>query len=345
VTALTVASSSRRVQRHATTRTTLVTGGLVVALVVAFCVSISVGDFPIPLRDVVPAIFGAGDEQSEFIVRTLRLPRAVTGVLVGSAFGISGAIFQSIARNPLASPDIIGIDAGASAMAVFCIVVLDTSADVTAAGALIGSLGAALTIYVLAWKGGVSPYRLVLVGIGLAAMLMAATQYLLTRAEIFEAQRAVVWLTGSLNGRGWSHVRTIGIAMVILVPIVVGLSGRLKVMQLGEDAAKSLGVPVERSRLALIIAGVALAAMATAAAGPIIFVAFVAAPIARRLTRSPLTLVVSALVGALIMVLSDLVARRLFAPTELPVGVITGVVGAPYLLWLLARCNRVGAGG
>ena len=190
-----------------------------------------------------------------------------------------------------------------------------------------------------------SPYRLVLVGIGLGAMLVAATQYLLTRAEIFEAQRAVVWLTGSLNGRSWSHVRTIGIAMAILVPMVVALSGRLRVMQLGEDAAKGLGVPVERSRLALIIAAVALAAMAVAAAGPIIFVAFVAAPIARRLTRSPLTLVVSALVGALIMLLSDLVARRLFAPTELPVGVITGVVGAPYLLWLLARSNKVGAGG
>ena len=197
----------------------------------------------------------------------------------------------------------------------------------------------------LAWKGGVSPYRLVLVGIGLAAMLVAATQYLLTRAEIFEAQRAVVWLTGSLNGRSWTHVRTIGIAMLVLVPIVVALSGRLKVMQLGDDAAKGLGVPVERSRLALVIAAVALAAMAVAAAGPIIFVAFVAAPIARRLTRTPLSLVVSALVGALIMLVSDLVARRLFAPTELPVGVITGVVGAPYLLWLLARSNKVGAGG
>jgi iron complex transport system permease protein len=202
VTALTVTSRAGRVQRRAATRTTVVTGSLVVALVLAFCVSISVGDFPIPLRDVVPAIVGAGDEQSEFIVRTLRLPRALTAILVGAAFGISGAIFQSLARNPLASPDIIGIDAGASAAAVFCIVVLDTSAGVTAGGALAGSLVAALAIYVLAWKGGVSPYRLVLVGIGLAAMLVAATQYLLTRAEIFEAQRAVVWLTASTGAAG-----------------------------------------------------------------------------------------------------------------------------------------------
>ncbi len=338
-------TGTQRVHRRAATRTTIVTASLVVALAAAFCVTISVGDFPIPLRDVVPAIFGAGNEQSEFIVRTLRLPRAITAILVGAAFGISGAIFQSIARNPLASPDIIGIDAGASAAAVFCIVVLHSSTTGTAAGALGGSLVAALLIYVLAWKDGVSPYRLVLIGIGLAAMLVAATQYLLTRAQIFEAQRAVVWLTGSLNGRSWSDVRTIGIAMIILVPIVAALSGRLRVMQLGDDAAKGLGVPVERSRLSLVIAAVALAAMATAAAGPIIFVAFVANPIARRLTRSPLALVVAALVGALIMLLSDLVARRLFAPTELPVGVITGVVGAPYLLWLLARSNKVGAGG
>jgi len=345
VTALAVPSSAGRVHRRAATRTTIVTVSLVAAVAVAFCVSISVGDFPIPLRDVVPAIFGAGDEQSEFIVRTLRLPRAITAILVGAAFGISGAIFQSLARNPLASPDIIGIDAGASAAAVFCIVVLDTSSAVTAGGALAGSLVAALAIYALAWKDGVSPYRLVLIGIGLAAMLVAATQYFLTRAEIFEAQRAVVWLTGSLNGRSWTHVRTIGIAMAVLVPIVVALSGRLRVMQLGDDAAKGLGVPVERSRLGLVVAAVALAAMATAAAGPIIFVAFVAAPIARRLTRTPLALGVAALVGALIMLLSDLVARRLFAPTELPVGVITGVVGAPYLLWLLARSNKVGAGG
>ena len=266
-------------------------------------------------------------------------------MLVGVAFGISGAIFQSIARNPLASPDIIGIDAGASAAAVFCIVVVHASAALTATGALLGALVAALAIYVLAWKGGVSPYRLILVGIGIAAMLTAVTQYLLTRAEIFEAQRAVVWLTGSLNGRSWSHVRTIGIAVVLLVPVVGALAGRLRVMQLGDDAAKGLGVPVERSRLTLVIVAVALAAMATAAAGPIVFVAFVAAPIARRMTRSPLAIGVSALVGALIMLLSDLVARRSFAPTELPVGVITGIVGAPYLLWLLARSNRLGAGG
>ena len=337
--------AAHEVRRRALARSTSVAATLTVALLVVFCVSISVGDFPIPLRDVVPAIFGAGTEDAEFIVHTLRLPRSLTGMLVGASFGVSGAIFQSLARNPLASPDIIGIDAGAGAAAVFCIVVLDVSVGITAFGALGGALVTSCCIYLLAWRGGVSPYRLVLVGIGLAALLSSVTQYLLTRAEIFEAQRAVVWLTGSLNGRGWEHVRTIGFTDLLLLPLVIALMGPLRVMQLGDDAAKGLGVAVERSRLLLVLVGVALAALATAAAGPVVFVAFVAAPIARRLTGAPLAVGCSALVGALVVLLSDLVARRAFAPTELPVGVVTGVVGAPYLLWLLARSNRVGRGG
>jgi iron complex transport system permease protein len=345
VAALAPREASHDVRRRALARTTSVALVLGVLLFVVFCVSISVGDFPIPLADVVPAIFGVGSEDAEFIVRTLRLPRALTGMLVGASFGVSGAIFQSLARNPLASPDIIGIDAGASAAAVFCIVVLQVSAGTTAIGALAGALVTAFSIYLLAWRGGVSPYRLVLVGIGMAALLASITQYLLTRAEIFEAQRAVVWLTGSLNGRGWEHVRTIGIADLLLLPLVVALVGPLRLLQLGDDAAKGLGVAVERTRLVLVLVAVGLAALATAAAGPVVFVAFVAPPIARRLTRAPLAVGCSALVGALVVLLSDLVARRAFAPTELPVGVVTGVVGAPYLLWLLARANRVGRGG
>jgi iron complex transport system permease protein len=278
VAALAPREASHDVRRRALARTTSVALVLGVLLFVVFCVSISVGDFPIPLADVVPAIFGVGSEDAEFIVRTLRLPRALTGMLVGASFGVSGAIFQSLARNPLASPDIIGIDAGASAAAVFCIVVLQVSAGTTAIGALAGALVTAFSIYLLAWRGGVSPYRLVLVGIGMAALLASITQYLLTRAEIFEAQRAVVWLTGSLNGRGWEHVRTIGIADLLLLPLVVALVGPLRLLQLGDDAAKGLGVAVERTRLVLVLVAVGLAALATAAAGPVVFVAFVAPP-------------------------------------------------------------------
>lgn len=320
--------------------------GLAAAIAGATAVSVSVGDFPLPLRDVVPAILGFGNPDSDFIVRTLRLPRALTGALVGAAFGLSGAIFQSVARNALASPDVIGITAGASAAAVAVIVWVGGGALVVSTGALAGALLTAATIYLLAYKRGVAGYRLVLIGIGIAAVLSALTSYLLTRAQIFEVQRATVWLTGSLNGRGWEHVRPVGLALVILLPVTLALGRQLRLLELGDDTAKGLGARVEPARGGLIAAGVGLAAIATASAGPIAFVALVAPQIARRLVRSArATLVPSALVGAALVLLADVVARRAFAPTELPVGIVTGIIGAPYLLWLLARANRIGAGG
>ena len=312
---------------------------------VVFCISISVGDFPIPLSEVVPAVFGQGSESSDFIIHRLRLPRALTAVLVGASFGLSGAIFQSLARNPLASPDIIGITAGASTAAVILIVVGGASGYIVSIGSLIGALITAVIIYALAYKRGVSSYRLVLVGIGIGAVLASITSYLLTRAQIFDVQRATVWLTGSLNGRGWEHVKPVAIAMAVLVPATLALARPLRILQLGDDTAKGLGVTVERKKAGLILVGVALAAVATAAAGPVAFVAFVAAPISRRLVNAPVTLVPSALMGALLLLLSDLVARRVFAPTELPVGIVTGIIGAPYLVWLLARSNKIGSGG
>ena len=295
---------------------------------------------------MVPAIFGFGDPDSDFIVREVRLPRALTAVLVGAAFGLSGAIFQSLARNALASPDIIGVTAGASAAAVFAIVFLGASYAVVSAVAFIGALITAGVVYVLAFKRrGMSPYRLVLIGIGIAAVLTAVTEYSLTRAEIFEAQRATIWLTGSLNGRGWEQVRMLTAAIAVLFPLLLLLARPLRILQLGDNTARGLGVRVEPARAGLVVVGVALAAFATAAAGPVAFVAFVGAPIARRLTRSSLTIVPAGLAGALLVLASDLIARRVFAPTELPVGVITGLIGGPYLLWLLARANRVGRGG
>jgi iron complex transport system permease protein len=310
-----------------------------------FCIAISVGDFPIPLSEVIPAVFGHGSQSSDFIIHRLRLPRALTAVLVGASFGFSGAIFQSLARNPLASPDIIGITQGASTSAVFMIVVIGASGTLVSIGALVGSLVTAAMIYGLAYKRGVSSYRLVLVGVGIASALVAITSYLLTRAEIFDAQRAYVWLTGSLNGRGWEHVRPVAVAALVLFPAVIALARPLRALQLGDDTAKGLGITVERTKAALILVAVALVAVATAAAGPVAFVAFVAAPIARRLVSAPVTLVPAAMMGALLLLVSDLAARRVFAPTELPVGVVTGIIGAPYLVWLLARANKIGKGG
>lgn len=327
-------------------RTVAVSLVLTAVVGATLALSVSVGDFPVPLADVVPAIFGFGNPDSDFIVRTLRLPRALTGALVGAAFGLSGAIFQSLARNPLASPDVIGITAGASAAAVAVIVWLGGGSTVVSLGALAGALVTAAAIYLLAYKRGVVGDRLVLVGIGVAAVLSALTSYLLTRAEIFEAQRAIVWLTGSLNGRSWDHVGPVALTLGLLLPISLALGRQLRLLDLGDDTAKGLGARVEPSRAALIAAAVGLAAVATASAGPVAFVALVAPQIARRVVRAAgATLVPSALVGAALVLLADLAARRAFAPTELPVGVVTGIIGAPYLLWLLARANRFGAGG
>ena len=317
--------------------------GLATAVVLS--VSLSVGDYPVPLTDVVPAVFGFGHGDADFVVHTLRLPRALTAVLVGASFGCSGAILQALARNPLASPDIMGITTGASTAAVAIVVLAGGTSSLVSFGALAGALLTAATIYGLAYRRGVSSYRLVLVGIGVSALLSAVTSYLLTRARIFDAQRATVWLTGSLNGRSWGHVRPLVAALAVLAPAVACLHRRLRILQLGDETARALGVPLERTRGALVLVAVALAAVATASAGPVAFVAFVAAPVARRLVRAPLAVVPAALTGAQLLLVADLVARRAFAPAELPAGIVTGAVGAPYLLWLLARANRVGRGG
>jgi iron complex transport system permease protein len=318
---------------------------LAAATFVVFCVSVSVGDYPIALTDVVPAMLGFGDQATVIVAQDLRLPRAVNGLLVGAVLGMSGAIFQAVARNPLASPDILGVLYGSAVVAVFVITTVGASFALLYAGALAGALGMGVLVYVLAYRSGVSPYRFVLVGMSLGLMASSVTFVLITRGDIYSAAQATVWLTGSLNSVGWETVVPTGAIALVLVPATLVLSGRLRTLQLGDDLGRGLGVEVERSRLALLMAAMGLAGAGTAAAGPVAFVAFMAAPIARRLTRAPLTLVPSALTGALLVLLADLLGRRLFAPSEIPVGVITGIAGAPYLLWLLARTNRVGKGG
>jgi iron complex transport system permease protein len=342
VDAAVVARSRRRTHE----RTTLVAGALVIGVFAAFCFSVSVGDFPIRVLDVVPALIGSGNEETRFIVRELRLPRALTGLLVGAAFGCSGAIFQTLARNPLASPDIIGISAGASTGAVAAIVLFHAGATTVALAAFCGALATALAIYVLAYKRGISAYRLVLVGIGLGAVCASLTSYLLTRAQIFQAQRAQVWLVGSLNGSRWEDVRMLVATLLVLTPAAALLARPLRALQLGDDVARGLGVGVQRAYTALLLTGVGLAAVGTAAAGPIAFVAFAAPAITRRLAPAAgITLFPAALAGALLVLVADVMGRRVLEPNGLPVGVVTGILGAPYLLYLLARANRIGSGG
>ncbi|MDO9378586.1 MAG: iron chelate uptake ABC transporter family permease subunit [Nocardioidaceae bacterium] len=333
-------------RRRRQARVVSVTASLLAVLFALFCVALSLGDMRIPILDVVRTLVGAGDPASDFIVRELRLPRAVLAVLTGAAFGLSGIVFQTLVRNPLASPDIIGISFGASAAAVIGIIVLGLGGAAVSLLSFGGALVTALAIYLLSWKNGVTGYRLVLVGIGVGAMLSSVVSYVITRAEITSAAEALVWLTGSLNAASWSAVGVLAVCLLFLVPATLVLGRYLRQLGLGDDAAQALGVPIERARLALMLVGVALAAVATAAAGPVAFVAFVAGPIAKRLVgHVGLALVPAMVVGAVMMLGSDLVAQHALPSTQLPVGVVTGIVGAPYLIWLLVTTNRVGRGG
>ncbi|MDG4787479.1 iron chelate uptake ABC transporter family permease subunit [Micromonospora sp. WMMD1102] len=319
--------------------------GLVAATFVVFCVGIATGDYPVsPLR-VVPALWGSGDPAQVFIVRELRLPRALTGVLAGAAFAVSGAVFQTITRNPLASPDMIGINAGATTAVVAGIVLGSAGLSLSVLG-LAGGMGTAALIYLLAWRRGATGYRIVLVGIAVSWMCASATDYLLTRAQLAEAQAALGWLVGNLSGRGWEAVGPLSVAVLILLPAGMLLGRWTRTLHLGDEVAQGLGTPVQLARLCLVVVGVAMVAFATAATGPVLFVALAAPQIAQRLVGlSAPPLLASALTGALMVSASDLVARWLIPGVDLPVGVVTGALGAAFLLWLLVRTNRAGSGG
>lgn len=321
---------------------------LIAALVASigfFAIGVGSGDFPLAPVDVLATLAGGGDDTSQFVVWTLRLPRLLNAVLVGAALAVSGAIFQALTRNPLAAPDIIGVNGGA-ALAAVALIILGGPAALLAPAAFAGGLAAAVIVYLLAWRRGLSSYRLVLVGIGVSAVASAGIGYLLTRGQIFEVQRATVWLIGSLYATDWGDVALIAGTLALLLPATFVLARELGVLQLGDEAAAGVGVRVERSRLLLIVIAVAFAAVSVTVAGPIGFVAFIAPHLARRLARASGAGVIpaSAALGALLLIASDIVARRVVDPAELPVGILTVLLGAPYFLWLLTRANRLGSG-
>ncbi|MBK3634959.1 iron chelate uptake ABC transporter family permease subunit [Streptomyces sp. MBT97] len=311
-----------------------------------FCRGLTLGDYPLPFADVVRALGGAGDPGTLVVVRDLRLPRALTGALVGVAFGVSGAVFQTMTRNPLASPDMIGLTEGAGTAVVASVVLGWTGGLGLSALGLLGALATALLVYALAWKGGTTGYRIVLVGIGVSWICTSATDFLVARGSRFQAQEAIGWLVGNLNGRTWGQVDTLAVALAVLLPLTLAMTRWMRTLQLGDDVAAGLGTPVQAVRLALLLAGVGLVAFGTAAAGPVAFVALACPQIAQRLagTASPPP-IVSGLTGALVVLGSDLLAREAVPGTELPVGIVTGALGAPVLLWLLIRANRAGSGG
>jgi iron complex transport system permease protein len=324
-------------------RATVVVALILLAALTASVVLIGTGDFPIPAGDVLKTLFGHGNAGQEFVVNELRLPRVLVGLLVGASLGLGGALFQAVSRNPLGSPDVLGLSQGATAGALTMIVLFSGSATQITLGALVGGLVTGLAIYLLAWKQGVHGYRLVLVGIGVSAIVTAVNGYLLTRSTLTEAAQAVVWMTGSLSGRDWTQVWPLLWLCAVLVPLVLAGGRGLRMMEMGDDVSGALGVRVERVRLLLLVAAVLLTAAATAAAGPVSFVALTAPQLARRLTRSPgPNLLPSLCMGATLLVTADWVSQKVFGADQLPVGVVTGVLGGGYLLWLLVTERRAG---
>jgi iron complex transport system permease protein len=316
---------------------------LLAAALTASVVLIGTGDFPIPAGDVLKTLLGNGNAGQEFIVNELRLPRVLVGLLVGASLGLGGALFQAVSRNPLGSPDILGLGQGATAGALVMIVLFSGSAAEVTVGALVGGLVAGLAIYLLAWKQGVHGYRLVLVGIGVSAILTAVNGYLMTVSDITDAARAMVWMTGSLSGRDWDQVWPLLGLCAVLVPLVLANARGLRMMEMGDDVSYALGVRVERVRGLLMIAAVLLTASATAAAGPVSFVALTAPQLARRLTRSPgPNLLPSLCMGAALLVGADWISQKVFGADQMPVGVVTGVLGGVYLLWLLVTERKAG---
>ncbi len=330
-------------------RVPLVALALLLFTAVTLVFSISYGEYDISPVEVVRTLFNTNQDHPDYanyrlVVHTFRLPRIVLAFLVGAALATSGALMQGITRNPLADPGILGVSEGASLVAVLMIVYID-NAPLTLLpwGALAGALVMAVAIYWLAWKqGSSSPIRMILIGIGLGAVATSVTTTVLIFGEINQVQQAYTWMSGSVYGRNWEHVQSLATWLVVLIPTAVLSARQLNTLGLGDDAARGLGQRLEFQRGLLLVVSVALAAAAVAVSGTIGFVGLVAPHITRRLVGpSHEGLVpVTALFGGALLVLADLIGRWMIAPSELPVGIVTAMIGAPYFMFLLYRSRN-----
>lgn len=324
---------------------------LLAATLLMFTVSLGIGDYALNPAEVTQVLLGGGENQQRLVVLDWRLPRAVAAVAVGCALGLSGALMQSVTRNELASPDILGITSGASALAITAIAVSGTGGGLAALSGWLASAGVPLValagglitgaaVWLLAWRRSLSPFRLVLVGIIITALLQAYINFIMVRADIRDAASAQLWLAGSLNAANWDRVLPVSLLVVALASLVAWIGYQLAISLLGPDATAALGQKIGRTQFVFLATAVALAAVAVSAAGPIGFVAFVAPQIALRVCRCATPpLVGSALMGALLLTGADSVVRSAL-PVELPVGIVTSALGGAFLIYLLVRNNR-----
>ncbi|MCG8707451.1 iron-enterobactin ABC transporter permease [Brenneria sp. 4F2] len=322
-------------------RVWVINGGLLLLSLLLITLAVSIGTLQLTPLDVWRAFAGHGEPGVVTVITQWRAPRAIVALLLGAGLGVSGAIFQSIIRNPLGSPDIIGFNTGAYTGALLVIILLHGSYYQIASGAMLGGIVTAALVYLLAWRGGIVGFRLIIVGIAISAILAAFNTWLIITGSLESAMTAVLWATGSLNGMTWSKVQPAMIIIPLTIVAALLMAKRLQLLEMGDDSARSLGVNAEASRLWLMLFGISLTAAATATAGPISFIALAAPQIARRMTRTSETpLFSAAMVGAILLLAADITAQNAFAGIQLPVGAVTVSIGGIYLIWLLIREAR-----
>ncbi|MBS4208489.1 iron ABC transporter permease [Bacillus sp. FJAT-50079] len=318
--------------------------------VAIFIIGVGLGDMKINPFTVLHVFFGGGDDFERLVVLQFRLPRMIVSVLVGMALAVAGGILQGIIRNPLASPDIIGITGGASVAVVSFLALfsdannsLKVGIEWLPAAAFIGATFTGLLVYFLAWRNGVSPIRLVLIGIGISALMQAFTTMVMILGPIYQASQANIWITGTVNGANWEHVAVLLPIVIVLLCIAIISARKINVQELGDELATGIGSKVQKQRFFLLLIGTGLVGAAVAFAGGIGFVGLMAPHMARRLVGSTFgaLLPASAIIGSVLVLLADLIGRTLFLPLEVPAGVFTAAIGAPYFIYLLFKTRNV----
>lgn len=326
---------------RASWRAIVVVSALSVGALFVAVIAVGLGDYTVAPGDVLGVLVGNNDSFDRVVILDWRMPRMLMALLIGAALGVSGANFQALTRNTLGSPDIIGINSGAYTGALVVIAGIGGGYYAIAAGALVSGLVIAAVVYALSYRNGLAGYRLIIVGIAVSAVLNSVNQWIIIKLDYHTAVTASVWQQGTLNGLTWTQVLPMAACLAAVTAALLALGPRLPVLQMGDDAAGALGLRPDRARLAYLVIGVGLVALACAAAGPISFVALAAPQIARRLTASPgISLVPSAAMGAVLLLVSDVIAQQLFPASELPVGAVTVCLGGGYLVWLLVAQAR-----
>ncbi|WP_317451056.1 iron chelate uptake ABC transporter family permease subunit [Microbacterium thalassium] len=330
-------SSVLEIRTRVRRRRALVVGGSLLAVVVVSLVSLSLGDFPLTLDDVWRTLWGAGNRAQSYVIFQVRAPRLAMALLVGGALGAAGALLQSLLRNPLASPDLLGISGGAGAAAVFAMLTLGLGGPLLALAAFAGGLVVAAFLLLAGRHRADGGYRLILAGVGVAFLTIAITNYLMVRAKVELAQAALIWLTGSLASTPWWNVLTVAVVVILAIPAVVACARWLPLTQMGAPTAAALGVRTSTVRIVAVVTAVVLTAVTCAFVGPIAFIALCAPAIARPLLgHGAVGIGTSAAIGAVLLAAADLVAQFAIPGSSMPVGVVTGAIGAVFLLWLLA---------